>query len=164
MVLRISSCRPTRLVPGLVWEIGPLVRCKGHVFGVFGLGLGGLWCFPCYLFPFFVLPISPTPEPGAIWVRLTTHTGAQDRSLLVLTFRFSVDTCLMTPPLRGIVGMRGSMVIRLRPCKRSSTYLLSSTPPPLAGGMTMAFVNDLFCPLRLGLPFFLCYWHPLPAS
>ena len=79
MVLRISSCRPTRLVPGLVWEIGPLVRCKGHVFGVFGLGLGGLWCFPCYLFPFFVLPISPTPEPGAIWVRLTTHTGAQDR-------------------------------------------------------------------------------------
>ena len=31
----------------------------------------------------------------------------------------------------GDVGMRGSMVIRLRPCVRSSTSLLSSTPPPL---------------------------------
>ena len=29
----------------------------------------------------------------------------------------------------GIVGKRGSMVIRLRPCLRSSTSLLSSTPP-----------------------------------
>ena len=31
----------------------------------------------------------------------------------------------------GIVGMRGSMVIKLRPCMRSSTSLLSSTPPPM---------------------------------
>ena len=30
----------------------------------------------------------------------------------------------------GIAGMRGSMVIRPRPCMRSSTSLLSSTPHP----------------------------------
>ena len=35
-------------------------------------------------------------------------------------------------PRTGIVGMRGSVAIRLRPCIRSSTSLLSSTPlPPL---------------------------------
>ena len=33
-------------------------------------------------------------------------------------------------PRPGIVGMRGSMVIRLRPCMISSTSLRSSTPPP----------------------------------
>ena len=31
----------------------------------------------------------------------------------------------------GIVGVRGFIDIRLRPCMISSTYLLSSTPPPL---------------------------------
>ena len=30
----------------------------------------------------------------------------------------------------GVEGIRGSMVIRLRPCMRSNTSLLSSTPPP----------------------------------
>ena len=30
----------------------------------------------------------------------------------------------------GIVRMRGSTVIRLRPCMRLITYLLSGTPPP----------------------------------
>ena len=42
-----------------------------------------------------------------------------------------------------IVGMRGSMVIPLRPCMRSSASLLSSTtPPPSSTGMYMG-VNSL---------------------
>ena len=43
-------------------------------------------------------------------------------------------------PFRHIVGMPGSMAIRLRPCRRSSISLLSSTPPPppLKGGIFRA--------------------------
>ena len=40
--------------------------------------------------------------------------------------------------LPGTVGMRGYMVVRLRPCIRSSTYLLSSTPPPPGGIMQIS--------------------------
>ena len=37
----------------------------------------------------------------------------------------------------GIVGMPGSMVIRLRPCIISITYLLSSAPPPPSLAVSM---------------------------
>ena len=37
------------------WVTGALICGTGHVFGVLGLGLGGLWRIPCY-FPSYVRP------------------------------------------------------------------------------------------------------------
>ena len=53
-------------------------------------------------------------------------------------------------PRPGIVGMRGSMAIRLRPCMRSSISLLSSTPPPFPP-LARNFLAFLFFSHRKGL-------------
>ena len=144
-------CRPPRSVSGLVWVIGPLLCHTGHVSGVlgFGLGLGGLWRIPCYfpsssclsspardigLPPCMIMstPPPPTRGPGAIWTKLTTHTHAGAQE-------------------------------RLAFCANHSLFRRQlPAPPPLAGGMATASVDDLFLFLTAGLPLFF-YFFDVPC-
>ena len=45
------------------------------------------------------------------------------------------------PRIVRMLRMRGSMVIRLRPCMRSNRYPLSSTPPPSTSEMALSICH-----------------------
>ena len=123
--------------PPLSVEAGLGIRTpqKWHrtCFRRFGLGLDGPCRIPCYFPVSFCRPPPPAREPGATWIKLTTHTGAQDR----LTFGANLS-----------LFCRHSLV-----------------PPPLAAGMPMAFVDDVFLSLTARPSFLFTFsWSPLPAS
>ena len=94
--------RPAELphsVPGLVWVIGSLVCDTGHVFGVLGPSLGGLWRI-FVLFLSFV-PTSP-PRSGARGDQGKMNCSYQAQNCMTFEFNlfaFPGTHSRPTPPL-----------------------------------------------------------------